>query len=66
MQTIRSIVTKEDPTREYVTSSPSNGKLSEKENFIADNPYDPLYGDSKLGTIHRGSFLHDITQFLTV
>ncbi|KAI5741410.1 hypothetical protein M8J76_013313 [Diaphorina citri] len=46
VQTIRSIVTKEDPTREYVTSSPSNGKLSEKENFIADNPYDPLYGDT--------------------
>lgn len=44
---IGGIVIKEDPSREYLTSSPSNGKESEKENFIAENPYDPLFGDSK-------------------
>uniref|UniRef100_A0A8D8RNN4 beta-mannosidase n=3 Tax=Cacopsylla melanoneura TaxID=428564 RepID=A0A8D8RNN4_9HEMI len=51
---IRTVVNKEDPSREYLTSSPSNGKESEKENFIANNPYDPLYGDT-----HNYNYLVD-------
>lgn len=46
VDTIRPIVTRLDSTRGYLTSSPSNGKESERENFIADNPYDSLYGDT--------------------
>lgn len=30
--------------RPFVTSSPSNGKKSIAENYIAANPQDPLYG----------------------
>ena len=30
--------------RPFVTSSPSNGLESIKENYIANNPNDPLYG----------------------
>ena len=30
--------------RPFVTSSPSNGKESVEENYIAQNPQDPLYG----------------------
>ena len=31
-------------SRPFVTSSPSNGIESIKENYIAKNPQDPLYG----------------------
>ncbi|CAF1086479.1 unnamed protein product [Adineta steineri] len=34
-----------DPTRPFVTSSPSNGWETVKENYIADDPQSPLYGD---------------------
>lgn len=30
--------------RPFITSSPTNGKESVKENYIATNPQDPLYG----------------------
>ena len=35
----------EDPGRQYIVSSPSNGIASEEDGYIAENPYDPLYGD---------------------
>ncbi|XP_050523227.1 beta-mannosidase isoform X2 [Daktulosphaira vitifoliae] len=44
-ETIREVVINEDKTRNYVLSSPSNGLDSEKENYIAKNPYSALYGD---------------------
>lgn len=36
---------REDPSRPFVVSSPSNGKLSEEEGHIARDPYSELYGD---------------------
>lgn len=47
VDTVRAIVQKEDTSRPFVVSSPSNGKESEEEGYIAKNPYDDLYGDSK-------------------
>ena len=44
-KTVRRVVTREDPTRPFVTSSPSNGVESEREGWVAENPSDPLYGD---------------------
>ena len=51
VDTVRAIVQREDPTRPFVVSSPSNGKESEEEGYIAKNPYNDLYGDSKLITL---------------
>lgn len=45
VDTIKSIVEKEDETRNYLVSSPTNGLKSEEENYIAQNPYSGLYGD---------------------
>lgn len=45
VDTIREIVRKEDPSRPFVVSSPSNGKASEEEGHIARDPYSELYGD---------------------
>lgn len=47
VKTIRKIVTEEDPTRNYLVSSPTNGLESEKENYIAKDPYSSLFGDGK-------------------
>lgn len=47
VDTIREIVRKEDPSRPFVVSSPSNGKASEEEGHIARDPYSELYGDGK-------------------
>lgn len=46
VNTIKPIVEGLDPGRRYVVSSPSNGKESEQEGYIAQNPYDPSYGDT--------------------
>lgn len=35
-----------DQMRSYVVSSPSNGIQSEKEGYIAKQPYDVHFGDS--------------------
>ncbi|CAG5115500.1 unnamed protein product [Candidula unifasciata] len=43
--TIKPIVEQEDSTREYLTSSPSNGKETEKEGYIAQDSSSQLYGD---------------------
>ena len=47
VDTIREIVKSEDPSRPFVVSSPSNGRASEDEGYIARNPYSELYGDSR-------------------
>lgn len=44
--TMRPIVNHYDPERQYMVSSPSNGIESEREGFIAANPYDSHYGDT--------------------
>ncbi|XP_063039646.1 beta-mannosidase [Engraulis encrasicolus] len=54
VENIRNIVQKEDPTRPFLVSSPTNGLESEKEGYVASNPYDPHYGDT-----HFYSYLAD-------
>ncbi|CAB3249285.1 unnamed protein product [Arctia plantaginis] len=46
VDTIKPIVEDVDPGRRYLVSSPSNGLESEKEGYIALNPYDAHYGDT--------------------
>lgn len=45
IDTIQPIVKREDPNRVYLPSSPSNGIVSNKENYISVNPQNPKYGD---------------------
>jgi len=45
VETIKPIIELEDWNRPFIVSSPSNGKESEKENYISKNPQDELYGD---------------------
>ena len=46
--------------RPFITSSPTNGVESVKEDYIANNPYDPLYGEF----IHQSFFI--INEILTI
>ncbi|CAH2094683.1 unnamed protein product [Euphydryas editha] len=46
VDTIKPIVEGIDPGRRYLVSSPSNGRKSEQDGYIAKNPYDPNYGDT--------------------
>lgn len=48
VKTIRKIVQEEDPFRPFIVSSPTNGRQSEEDGYVAKNPYSPLYGDSKV------------------
>ncbi|CAG4954197.1 unnamed protein product [Parnassius apollo] len=54
VDTIKPIVENLDPNRRYLVSSPSNGLESEQEGYIAQNPYDPYYGDT-----HYYNYLSD-------
>ena len=47
VDTIRTIVRQEDPSRPYAVSSPSNGLRSEEEGYIAETPGSELYGDGQ-------------------
>nr|XP_006629912.2 PREDICTED: beta-mannosidase [Lepisosteus oculatus] len=51
---IREIVQNEDKSRPFLASSPTNGDESVQEGWIAQNPYDPHYGDT-----HFYSYLED-------
>ncbi|KAG5848420.1 hypothetical protein ANANG_G00098270 [Anguilla anguilla] len=51
---IREIVQKEDSSRPFLTSSPTNGAESEREGWVARDPYDPHFGDT-----HFYSYLQD-------
>uniref|UniRef100_A0A8C9VF12 beta-mannosidase n=1 Tax=Scleropages formosus TaxID=113540 RepID=A0A8C9VF12_SCLFO len=44
----------EDQSRPFLTSSPTNGVESEREGWVASNPYDTHYGD-----VHFYSYLTD-------
>lgn len=44
----------EDSTRPFLVSSPTNGVESEKEGWVAHDPYDPHYGDT-----HYYSYYND-------
>jgi len=57
---ISNIVKEEDPSRAFAVSSPSNGKLSEREGYIAKEPGSSLYGD---GNVSFGSDLIVRFQF---
>ncbi|XP_049877970.1 beta-mannosidase [Pectinophora gossypiella] len=46
VDTIKLIVQELDPARRYLVSSPTNGLQSEAEGYIAENPYDPHFGDT--------------------
>ena len=46
VDTIKEVVSEEDPDRDFLVSSPSNGLASEQEGYIASNPYSSLYGDT--------------------
>ncbi|XP_070973400.1 beta-mannosidase-like isoform X2 [Oncorhynchus clarkii lewisi] len=51
---IRAIVQKEDGTRPFLVSSPTNGVESQQEGWVAHDPYDLHYGDT-----HYYSYSHD-------
>lgn len=48
VKTIREVVLREDTSRPFVSSSPSNGVESEQEGWVAQNPQDEHYGDGEL------------------
>jgi beta-mannosidase len=43
------VVKGEDPGREYLSSSPSDGKETVAEGYVAKDPDSEFYGDSKIG-----------------
>lgn len=45
VDTIKVLVEELDPSRKYIVSSPTNGKKSEEEGYVAGYPYDLRYGD---------------------
>lgn len=47
IDTIRPIVLKEDNSRPFLPSSPSNGVDTEAEGWVAQDPQSPRFGDSK-------------------
>ena len=49
--TIKPIVNMEDPTRTYLSSSPSDGKETEKEGWVAKDPGSEYYGDGEVLTM---------------
>ncbi|KAG7277116.1 hypothetical protein CRUP_031329, partial [Coryphaenoides rupestris] len=51
---IRALVLEEDPSRPFLVSSPTNGLASERQGWVASDPYDPHYGDT-----HYYSYTHD-------
>ncbi|XP_030626343.1 beta-mannosidase [Chanos chanos] len=46
VENIRTTVLQEDSSRPFLVSSPTNGLESEREGWVAQNPYDPHYGDT--------------------
>ena len=49
IDTIRNIILDDDYTRPFLSSSPSNGKVTEENGWISEDPKpsSPHYGDSK-------------------
>ncbi|KAG8454148.1 hypothetical protein GDO86_000695 [Hymenochirus boettgeri] len=46
IKTIREVLLRMDATRPFISSSPTNGKESVLEHWLAKNPYDNHYGDT--------------------
>lgn len=57
---IRKIVQEEDQSRPFLVSSPTNGAESQREGWVAADPYDPHYGDT-----HFYSYLADCWDWRT-
>uniref|UniRef100_A0A8C1XD14 Beta-mannosidase n=1 Tax=Cyprinus carpio TaxID=7962 RepID=A0A8C1XD14_CYPCA len=53
VENIRDIVLQEDSTRPFLVSSPTNGVESEKEGWVAKDPYDPHYGDTHFYSYYK-------------
>ncbi|XP_061699522.1 beta-mannosidase isoform X3 [Syngnathoides biaculeatus] len=51
---VMALVKQEDPSRPFLVSSPTNGAESEREGYVAADPYDPRFGDT-----HFYSYVHD-------
>ena len=51
------IVKREDPSRPFVVSSPSNGKFSEQEDYSANNPQSQLYGDGTIPFYYKKNMI---------
>lgn len=52
VETIKNLVLKYDDTREYLTSSPTNGIESEEEGYVAKDPGSNFYGDGNKSIIN--------------
>ncbi|KAL3968559.1 perforin 1 [Sarotherodon galilaeus] len=57
---IKKVVQEEDQSRPFLVSSPTNGAESEQEGWVAENPYDPHYGD-----VHFYSYILDCWDWRT-
>uniref|UniRef100_A0A3P8NCU1 Beta-mannosidase n=1 Tax=Astatotilapia calliptera TaxID=8154 RepID=A0A3P8NCU1_ASTCA len=57
---IKKLVQEEDQSRPFLVSSPTNGAESEQEGWVAENPYDPHYGD-----VHFYSYILDCWDWRT-
>ncbi|KAM6961248.1 beta-mannosidase [Aplochiton taeniatus] len=57
---IRALVQEEDSSRPFLVSSPTNGVESEREGWVAVDPYDPHYGDT-----HFYSYIKDCWDWTT-
>lgn len=61
IDTLKPIIERIDCSRDYLSSSPSNGKFVEKENWISRNPQDRSYGDSMYQIIvHTTNYVNHI------
>ncbi|PVD35823.1 hypothetical protein C0Q70_02792 [Pomacea canaliculata] len=45
IDTVMTVLQQENPRRQFVPSSPSDGAETVKEGYVAQNPYSDLYGD---------------------
>ncbi|MEQ2212111.1 hypothetical protein XENOCAPTIV_025411, partial [Xenoophorus captivus] len=54
------VAQQKDPSRPFLVSSPTNGAESEQEGWVAENPYDPRYGD-----VHFYSYVLDCWDWKT-
>ncbi|XP_060593754.1 beta-mannosidase-like [Ruditapes philippinarum] len=66
VDTILTIVKETDPTRPYMTSSPSNGIASAMEGGLSSNPGNTRYGDSKTPKRAKAASLQGIVQAIAM
>ena len=60
VDTIKEVVSEEDPDRHFLVSSPGNGLASEQEGYIASDPYSSLYGDTHYYNYKEDNWDHRI------